>query len=244
MELAYDHMRPELAAASWGYPEPLAFTAATSHALKQASDWLITLKALPKYMEQIVTQQEMKGQCPEDETDKLMWTSHARCTSHHIKKEKANSPTWLVGGNIHLQDDQQIRRWDNAKENAGNLWCQSQTTSHLHHWVQIYLGGGAEKRAQKCKVAIKKVNNLPQASKSSPCRLKEKSARWVMGNSFKRGCPSLTSSHPFPHTWHLIPSSSYHIYSSSIYKIYSTSLQDIVLVQVASKWDSNITSAL
>ena len=80
---------------------------------------LITLKALPKYMEQIVTQQEMKG-CPEDETDKLMWTVMPDVTSHHIKKEKVNSPT-LVGDNIQLQDDQQIWKWDNTKENAGNL---------------------------------------------------------------------------------------------------------------------------
>ena len=42
-----------------------------------------------------------------------------------------------------------------------------------------------------------------------------------------------------PHTWHLISSSSSPF---TFIQVCSTSLQDIVPVQVATKWDSNITS--
>ena len=52
---------------------------------------LITLKALPKYIEQIVAHEETKGH-PEDEKDKIIWTITPDTSSHSIKKEKANSP--------------------------------------------------------------------------------------------------------------------------------------------------------
>ena len=56
---------------------------------------LITLKALPTYMEQIATQQETKSH-HEHKTEKFMLMVTPDATSHHIKKEKANSPTHLL----------------------------------------------------------------------------------------------------------------------------------------------------
>ena len=114
MEVAYDH---EARACSCLVRLSKTLNAWQLQVVLQASIRpLITLKALPKYMEQIAIQQETKG-CPEDKTNKYG-------QSHQMRH--------------------QIQRWDYAKENAGNLQGQSKTTSHLHPGVQIPQRGGKE----------------------------------------------------------------------------------------------------
>ena len=93
MEVAYNH---EARACSCLVRLSKTLNAQQLQVMLQASIRpLITLKALPKYMEQIVTQHEMKSH-HEDKTETLMLTVTPDAASHHIKKEKANSPTHLL----------------------------------------------------------------------------------------------------------------------------------------------------
>ena len=93
MEVAYDH---EARACSCFVRLSRTLNAQQLQVILQSSiKPLITLKALPKYIEQIVTHEETKGH-PENEKDKMMWTIMLDETSHSIKKEKVNSPTHLL----------------------------------------------------------------------------------------------------------------------------------------------------
>ena len=93
MEVAYDH---KARACSCLTRLSKTLNAQQLQVTLQASiRLLITLKALPKYMEQIVTQQEMKSH-HKDKTEKLMLMVTPDVASHHIKKEKVNSPTCLL----------------------------------------------------------------------------------------------------------------------------------------------------
>ena len=93
MEVAYDH---EARACSCLARLSRTLNAQQLQVILQSSiKPLITLKALPKYAEQIVAHEESKRH-PEDRKSKIMQTITPDTSSHPIRKEEANSPTPLL----------------------------------------------------------------------------------------------------------------------------------------------------
>ena len=122
---------------------------------------LITLKALPKYIEQIKTHQDTKGH-PEDEKDKMMWTIMLDTTSHPIKKEKANSPTHLLAANFAFKI---INKFGGGTKQRKMQEVYNVKVKQLATCIMGYKYlGGAEKKTENLSCQDK-VSSLPQASK-------------------------------------------------------------------------------
>ena len=135
MEVAYDH---EARACSCLVRLSKTLNAQQLQVMLQGSIRpLITLKALPKYMEQSVTQWETKSH-HEDKTDKLMLTVMPDMTSHHIMKEKVNSPTHLLVATFAFKMINKFggRTMQRKMQEIYEVKVK-QLASHLHHWAQI-----------------------------------------------------------------------------------------------------------
>ena len=158
MEVAYDH---EARACSCLVRLSKTLNAQQLQVMLQASIRpLITLKVLPKYMEQIVTQQETKSH-HENKTEKFMLMVTPDMTSHHIKKEKANNPTCLLVATFAFKMINKFRggTMQRIMQEIYEVKAKQLSTCITGH---KYLRG-VEKRAKNVR-CWKKANNLPQAA--------------------------------------------------------------------------------
>ena len=147
MEVAYDH---EAWACSCLVRLSRTLNAQQLQVILQLSvKPLITLKALPKYIEQIATHEETKGH-PEDKKDKMMWTVMLHATSQSIKKEKANSPTHLLAATFTFKI---INKFGGGTMQRKMQEVYDIKVKQLATCMtgRKYLGG-AEKMTRKCKL--------------------------------------------------------------------------------------------
>ena len=160
MEVAYNH---EARACSCLTRLSRSLSTQQLHTLLQASiKQLITFKELPKFTEETVTKQEAKDY-PEDEANKLIQTITPDVKSLHIRKEKANSPTWLLAAKFTFKI---INKFGSGATQRKMQEIYKVKAKQLATCITGYKYlGGAEKRAQNERHQMK-VINLQPASKT------------------------------------------------------------------------------
>ena len=148
MEVAYDH---EARACSCLARLSRTLNAQQLHVILQSTiKPLITLKALPKYAEQIVAHEEPK-RYPEDRKSKVMRTITPDASSHPIRKEEANSPTHLLAATFAFKI---INKFGGGTTQRKMHEVYNVKAKQLATCItgRKYLGG-TEKKAQKWKLS-------------------------------------------------------------------------------------------